>query len=127
MASSQAFELDPAVIEEIADRLSGAIVARVIEVLREEGLSPRASEATAWLDAQEVARRLLGDKVADRIGPVWGLDATGEVRYKIMAEAAAGGPRLEPNHSPYYAPVPEPTIRTGVTAMTLAVLNRLGS
>jgi amidohydrolase len=41
------------------------------------------------------------------------------------AEAAAGGPRLEPNHSPYYAPVPEPTIRTGVTAMTLVVLDRL--
>ena len=58
MAASQAFELDPAVIEEIADRLSGAIVARVIEVLREEGLSPRPSEATAWLDAQEVAQRL---------------------------------------------------------------------
>ena len=58
MAASQAFELDPAVIEEIADRLSGAIVARVVEVLREEGLSPRPSEATAWLDAQEVAQRL---------------------------------------------------------------------
>jgi len=43
-----------------------------------------------------------------------------------VAAAAAGGPRLEPNHSPAYAPVPEPTIRTGVTAMTLAVLNRLG-
>ena len=58
MAASQAFELDPAVIEEIADRLSGAIVARVVEVLREQGLSPRPSEATAWLDAQEVAQRL---------------------------------------------------------------------
>lgn len=46
---------------------------------------------------------------------------------KRVADAAAGGPRLEPNHSPYYAPVPEPTIRTGVTAMTLAVLNRLGT
>ncbi|MGH9808419.1 MAG: peptidase dimerization domain-containing protein, partial [Terriglobia bacterium] len=43
-----------------------------------------------------------------------------------VAEAEAGGPRLEPNHSPLYAPVPEPTIRTGVTAMTLAVLDRLG-
>jgi hippurate hydrolase len=42
------------------------------------------------------------------------------------AEAAAGGPRLEPNHSPAYAPIPEPTIRTGVTAMTLVVLDRLG-
>lgn len=58
MAASQAFELDPAVIEEIADRLSGAIVARIVEVLREEGLSPRRSETTAWLDAQEVAQRL---------------------------------------------------------------------
>jgi predicted DNA-binding transcriptional regulator AlpA len=58
MAVSQAFELDPAVIEEIAGRLSGAIVARVVEILREEGLSPRPSEATAWLDAQEVAHRL---------------------------------------------------------------------
>jgi predicted DNA-binding transcriptional regulator AlpA len=58
MAASQAFELDPAVIEEIAVRLSGAIVARVLEVLREEGLSPRPNEATAWLDAQEVAQRL---------------------------------------------------------------------
>jgi hippurate hydrolase len=46
---------------------------------------------------------------------------------KRVADAAAGGARLEPNHSPYYAPVPEPTIRTGVTAMTLAVLSRLGS
>jgi hippurate hydrolase len=45
---------------------------------------------------------------------------------KRAAEAAAGGPRLEPNHSPAYAPVPEPTIRTGVTAMTLVVLDRLG-
>jgi amidohydrolase len=42
------------------------------------------------------------------------------------ADAAAGGPRLEPNHSPAYAPIPEPTIRTGVTAMTLVVLDRLG-
>lgn len=29
------------------------------------------------------------------------------------------------NHSPHFAPVPEPTIRTGVTAMTLAVMNVL--
>jgi predicted DNA-binding transcriptional regulator AlpA len=58
MATSQAFELDSAAIEEIADRIIDAIVARVVDVLREEGLSPRASRQTAWLDAQEVARRL---------------------------------------------------------------------
>jgi len=40
-----------------------------------------------------------------------------------VAAARAGGPALPSNHSPYYAPVPEPTIRTGVEAMTLAVEN----
>lgn len=40
-----------------------------------------------------------------------------------VAAAKAGGAPLPPNHSPYYAPVPEPTIRTGVEAMTLAVMN----
>ena len=44
---------------------------------------------------------------------------------KVAAGQAAGKP-LPPNHSPYFAPVPEPTIRTGVTAMTLAVLDVLG-
>ena len=39
-----------------------------------------------------------------------------------VAAAEHGGPPLAFNHSPFYAPVPEPTIRTGVEAMTLAVL-----
>jgi len=30
---------------------------------------------------------------------------------------------LPPNHSPLFAPVPKPTIQTGVEAMTLAVLS----
>lgn len=38
-----------------------------------------------------------------------------------------GGEPLPFNHSPAYAPVPEPTIRTGVKAMSLAVLEVLGS
>ena len=42
-----------------------------------------------------------------------------------VAASKAGGPPLPINHSPYYAPVPEPTIRTGVEAMTLAVMNVL--
>jgi hippurate hydrolase len=40
-----------------------------------------------------------------------------------VAAARAGGPPLPGNHSPQFAPVPEPTIRTGVEAMTLAVMN----
>jgi hippurate hydrolase len=44
-----------------------------------------------------------------------------------VAAANAGGPPLPGNHSPMFAPVPEPTIRTGVEAMTLAVMNVMGA
>jgi hippurate hydrolase len=37
--------------------------------------------------------------------------------------ARNGGPPIPPNHSPLFAPVPKPTIETGITAMTLAVLS----
>jgi amidohydrolase len=40
-----------------------------------------------------------------------------------VAAARNGGPPLPPNHSPQFAPVPKPTIETGITAMTLAVLS----
>lgn len=40
--------------------------------------------------------------------------------------ARNGGEPLPVNHSPFYAPVPEPSIRTGVKAMALAVLGVLG-
>ncbi len=40
---------------------------------------------------------------------------------KILA-SKRDGTALPPLHSSYYAPHPEPTIRTGVKAMTLAVL-----
>jgi hippurate hydrolase len=42
---------------------------------------------------------------------------------KKIAEAEAKGVPMPSNHSPYFAPVPEPTIRTGVEAMSLAVMN----
>jgi hippurate hydrolase len=38
------------------------------------------------------------------------------------AAANNGGTPMPANHSPLFAPVPKPTIQTGVTAMTLAVL-----
>jgi hippurate hydrolase len=44
---------------------------------------------------------------------------------KLVAAAAAGGPPVPINHSPYFAPVPEPTIKTGVQAMALMVMNLL--
>ena len=42
---------------------------------------------------------------------------------KLIAAARARGEILPGNHNPGFAPTPEPAIRTGVEAMTLAVLN----
>lgn len=42
-----------------------------------------------------------------------------------VAAATAGGPPVAVNHSPQFAPLPEPSIRTGVKAMTLSVLHAL--
>jgi hippurate hydrolase len=37
-------------------------------------------------------------------------------------EAKKGGKALANTHSPYYAPVPAPTLRTGVLTMSMALL-----
>jgi amidohydrolase len=42
---------------------------------------------------------------------------------RVAAARNGTGPQLPPNHSPQFAPVPKPTIETGVQAMTLAVLS----
>jgi hippurate hydrolase len=45
----------------------------------------------------------------------------------VIADARARGVPVPANHTPQFAPTPERTIRFGVEAMTLAVLNWLGS
>lgn len=42
---------------------------------------------------------------------------------KTIADAQKAGAALPVNHSPFFAPAPEPSIRTGVMAMSLAVMN----
>jgi hippurate hydrolase len=42
---------------------------------------------------------------------------------RVAAARNGNGPQLPSNHSPLFAPVPKPTITTGVEAMTLAVLS----
>lgn len=42
---------------------------------------------------------------------------------RVAAAREADGQQLPGNHSPMFAPVPKPTIQTGVVAMTLAVLS----
>jgi hippurate hydrolase len=42
---------------------------------------------------------------------------------RVVAAREGNGSQLPANHSPLFAPVPKPTIETGVEAMTLAVLS----
>jgi amidohydrolase len=53
----------------------------------------------------------------------WGL---GGVEPKVIAQYKARGEVVPGNHTPQFAPAPEPAIRTGVEAMTLAVLGVMG-
>lgn len=45
----------------------------------------------------------------------------------VAAAMKPGGKPLAFNHSPFFAPVPEPSIKTGVQAMSVAVLSALGA
>jgi amidohydrolase len=52
---------------------------------------------------------------------------TGVYDPKVVLDAEApGGKPIAFNHSPFYGPVPEPSIKTATEAMSLAVLNMLG-
>lgn len=44
---------------------------------------------------------------------------------QVAASKEPGGKPLPFNHSPFFAPVPEPAIKTSVQAMSLVVLNML--
>jgi len=46
--------------------------------------------ATGYQHQQELVRRLLGDDVADRVGPVWGFDDEGELRNMWKRTAQEG-------------------------------------
>ncbi|MCI5043751.1 MAG: amidohydrolase [Aquisalinus sp.] len=51
----------------------------------------------------------------------------GAVAPEKVAAAKAGGPPLPSLHSPFFAPEPEPTLKTGVEAMTRAALELFGA
>lgn len=46
--------------------------------------------ATGYENQQETVRRALGDAIADRVGPVWGFDAEGELRNMWRPTAQPG-------------------------------------
>jgi hypothetical protein len=55
---SHPVQLDPRLIAEIADRLSDAIVERIVEAIRAEGIIPQGRTSAPWLDAKAVAELL---------------------------------------------------------------------
>jgi hippurate hydrolase len=93
-----------------------ALTARTGAVLK-AAFGDKASLETAPGAASEDYSEFILAGVPSTYFSIGGLDP------KYLAEARATGKPVPANHSPYFAPVPEPSIRTGVEAMTLAVLN----
>jgi len=102
-----------------------------------EGAKPVINDPALVATAEKVLKAAFGDKFAPA-PPVTASEDFSEYAasgvpsmffnigvYDMERVAAArnGGPPLPANHSPQFAPVPKPTIETGVTAMTLAVLS----
>jgi len=103
-----------------------------------EGVKPVINDEALTERTGAVFRAAFGDKAVRSKSPIYASEDYSEfifagvpsVFFGIgvydparVAAARAGGPPLPVNHSPLFAPVPEPTIRTGVEAMTLAVVN----
>ena len=66
----------------------------------------------------------------ERVGADAITDEKGESYFEVQLTAARDqlklhGKPLPINHSPFFSPVPEPTIKTSIKAMSLAVLTAL--
>jgi amidohydrolase len=103
-------------------------------VINDGPLTRRLATAfTAWLGADRVRSiEPVGaaedftyfGRTAERVPiSLWRVGATAPA---IFEAAAKRGTPVPSNHNPGFAPVPEPTIVTGVTTMTAAVLELLG-
>jgi metal-dependent amidase/aminoacylase/carboxypeptidase family protein len=92
-----------------------AVTARTATVLK-AAFGNRAQEMPTFIYASEDFSVFLNAGVPDM------MLSLGMTDPRLIAAAAAGGPPVPVNHSPLFAPVPEPTIKTGVEAMTLAVM-----
>jgi len=93
-----------------------ALTARTATVFK-AAFGPRAVLAAAPNSASEDYSEYI---LAGVPSVFWGL---GGYDPKVIAAYRAKGQEPPGNHSPQFAPDPEPSIRTGVEAMTLAVLN----
>jgi hippurate hydrolase len=125
-------------IERTANAEAAMAGAPAPEVHIIEGVKPVINDAALTERTATVFKAAFGDKAVLEKKPIYASEdysefiaagvpsvffGIGVYDPKRVAAAEAGGPPLPVNHSPLFAPVPEPTIRTGVEAMTLAVIN----
>jgi hippurate hydrolase len=109
-------------------------------ITRQEGVGSVVNDSALAARAASVLTSALGDEAifVPRSAPGWtasedysefieaGVPSVffgiGGYDPKMIADYKARGVPVPVNHSPLFAPVPEPSIRTGVTVLTLAVL-----
>lgn len=140
---------DPAVREKLfagIDRTAKAVAqmsgAPAPEVSVHGGVNYQSVVNDAAITARtaNVFRAAFGDQAHEMSAPMSGSEdysefilagvpslyfSVGAYEPQRVAEAKSKGEHLPVNHSPLYAPVPEQTIRTGVEAMTLAVMSAM--
>ncbi|HEY0436150.1 MAG TPA: amidohydrolase [Phenylobacterium sp.] len=112
----------PEVRTEVGGRLlvnDAAVTERTARVFK-AAFGDRAKPMPAPISPSEDYSEFIIAGVPSLFWSIGGLDPA------VIAEARAKGVPVPANHTPQFAPTPEPTIRFGVEAMTLAVLNVLG-
>jgi hippurate hydrolase len=105
-----------------------------------QGSASVVNDAALTQSAMRVLREAFGDKATVSPGPssasedfsqfiTAGVPATlftiGGVDPVLLSQAEAEGKQVPANHSPHFAPVPEPTIKTGAAVLALATLSVL--
>ncbi|MFH0303071.1 amidohydrolase [Bradyrhizobium sp. 31Argb] len=124
-------------IERTAKAVAAMANAPAPDIRITEGTKAVVNDAAVVATAEKVLNAAFGDKFRTA-PPVTASEDFSEYIYagvpsmffnigvydpEHVAAARNGDPPLPGNHSPLFAPVPKPTIQTGVTAMTLAVLS----
>lgn len=123
-------------IERVAKAAAAMSDAPAPDIRITEGAKPVMNDPAVVATAEKVLKAAFGEKF--RMTPPrtpsedfseFGHSGVPSMMFNIgvyepeqWAAANASGTPLPANHSPLFAPVPKPTIQTGITAMTLAVL-----
>src|SRR5215467_2554378 len=124
-------------IERTAKAVAAMANAPAPEIRITEGTKAVVNDAAVVATAEKVLKGAFGDKLVTAPPVTASEDYSEYINAGVpsmffnigvydperVAAARNGGPPLPGNHSPLFAPVPKPTIQTGVTAMTLAVLS----